>query len=77
LSNGWSQGEPLEEALAQADGLLDEMILRRVAHYAHRDRRVSVPRLGALSVQRFPFSKRISERIPQRGFDYLRPAGGR
>jgi predicted RNase H-like HicB family nuclease len=35
LPNGWSQGEPREEALAQAEGLLDEMILRRMVHYEH------------------------------------------
>jgi antitoxin HicB len=32
LSNGWSQGETREEALAQAEDLLDEMILGRMAH---------------------------------------------
>ena len=30
LPNGWSQGETREEALAQADDLLDEMILGRM-----------------------------------------------
>jgi len=32
LSNVWSQGETREEALAQPDDLLDEMILGRMAH---------------------------------------------
>jgi antitoxin HicB len=32
LPNGWRQGETREEALAQADDLLDEMILGRMAH---------------------------------------------
>ena len=32
LSNGWSQGETRHEALAQAEDLLDEMILGRMAH---------------------------------------------
>ena len=32
LPNGWSQGETREEALAQAEDLLDEMILGRMAH---------------------------------------------
>jgi antitoxin HicB len=32
LPNGWSQGETRDEALAQADGLLDEMILGRMTH---------------------------------------------
>jgi antitoxin HicB len=32
LPNGWSQGETREEALAQAEDLLDEMILGRTAH---------------------------------------------
>jgi antitoxin HicB len=32
LSNWWSQGETRDEALAQAEDLLDEMILGRMAH---------------------------------------------
>ena len=32
LPNGWSQGETREEARAQAEDLLDEMILGRMAH---------------------------------------------
>ena len=32
LPNGWSQGETRDEALAQAEDLLDEMILGRMAH---------------------------------------------
>jgi antitoxin HicB len=32
LPNGWSQGDTREEALAQAEDLLDEMILGRMAH---------------------------------------------
>jgi antitoxin HicB len=32
LPNGWSQGETRGEALAQAEDLLDEMILARMAH---------------------------------------------
>ena len=32
LPNGWSQGETRGEALAQAEDLLDEMILGRMAH---------------------------------------------
>jgi antitoxin HicB len=32
LPNGWSQGETREEALAQTEDLLDEMILGRMAH---------------------------------------------
>jgi antitoxin HicB len=31
LANGWSQGETCEEALAQAEDLLDEMILGKMA----------------------------------------------
>jgi predicted RNase H-like HicB family nuclease len=33
LPNGWSQSDARQEVLARAEGLLDEMILRRVAHY--------------------------------------------
>jgi len=32
LPNGWSQGETRDEALAQADDLLDEMLLGSMAH---------------------------------------------
>ena len=32
LPNGWSQGETRGEALAQAEDLLDEMILGKMAH---------------------------------------------
>jgi antitoxin HicB len=32
LPNGWSQGETRDEALEQAEDLLDEMILGRMAH---------------------------------------------
>jgi antitoxin HicB len=32
LPNGWSQGETRDAALAQAEDLLDEMILGRMAH---------------------------------------------
>ena len=32
LPNGWSQGETRVEALAQAEDLLDEMILGKMAH---------------------------------------------
>jgi len=32
LPNGWSQGETRDEALAQAEDLLVEMILGRMAH---------------------------------------------
>ena len=32
LPNGWSQGETRDEALAQAEDLLDEMILGKMAH---------------------------------------------
>jgi antitoxin HicB len=32
LPNGWSQGEDRAEALAQADGLLEEMVLGRMAY---------------------------------------------
>src|SRR6266446_9711178 len=32
LPNGWSQGETRDEALAQAEDLLDEVILGRMAH---------------------------------------------
>jgi antitoxin HicB len=32
LPNGWSQGETRDEALAQAEDLLDEIILGRMAH---------------------------------------------
>ena len=32
LPNGWSQGETRDEALAQAEDLLDEMILGSMAH---------------------------------------------
>jgi predicted RNase H-like HicB family nuclease len=35
LPNGWRRGETREEALAQAEGLPDEMILGRVAHSEH------------------------------------------
>jgi antitoxin HicB len=32
LPNGWSQGETRDEAIAQAEDLLDEIILGRMAH---------------------------------------------
>ena len=32
LPNGWTQGETRDEALAQAEDLLDEMVLGRMAH---------------------------------------------
>jgi antitoxin HicB len=32
LPNGWSRGETRDEALAQAEDLLDEMILGKMAH---------------------------------------------
>ena len=47
LPNGWSQGETRGEALAQAEDLLDEMILGRMAH--NEDVPRPSPRKGARS----------------------------
>jgi len=75
LPNGWSQGETRGEALAQAEDLLDEMILGKMAHNEDVPRPSSrkgrpVVALPALTAAKFEAYRAMRRRTQQA------PAGG-